>query len=83
LYRLCLAGHAPHPNYLRKLLNSEEIAGWQAFARIEPFDQEYRELLNGLVCASGSDAQPTDFMPSRWGLPTEEELHAKLMSIYH
>jgi hypothetical protein len=74
LYRLCLAGLAPHPRFLKRVLNSRDIADWIAYSRVEPFGPMHDELIGGVIAAEvfnngshpdGTQAiAPVDRMPS-------------------
>jgi hypothetical protein len=91
LYRLCLSGLADHPDELRERLDSRQIAGWQAYERIEPFTPDHLELLAAIVArtieanAFGRKSPPRnleDFMPSKQqGEMTAEEIHATLLGL--
>ena len=71
LFRMCIAGGWPHPDYLRTLLTCKQVADWQAYEKIEPFGSRHTELLNGINTAATVNSngmkppsQATDFMPS-------------------
>ena len=74
LYRLCRAGLAPYPDYLRDQLHAGQIAGWLAYAEVEPWGSSWTELLHGILCQTIANsgltrpdppAEVTDFMPTK------------------
>ena len=47
MYRLSLALGYPHPDHLLAQLTSSQLAGWMAYAAIEPFGEYRHELRHG------------------------------------
>lgn len=71
-FRLCLALHVPHPDYLLQMLTSRQFAEWLAFFGMMPFGQEYSDYVVASVGAAlwnqqrGKNVEPirpSDLLP--------------------
>jgi hypothetical protein len=79
----------PHPDHLLRLLDSRQLAEWEAFDQLEPFGDWRADLRAGIVAgtiarANGAKrAKATDFIPrfDREG-DRPRDLHAKVRAVF-
>ena len=73
MFRLCLALGVVHPDHLRHVLSARQVAGWMAYATIEPFGELQADYRAGVVASITANStrssraqksyQPGDFFP--------------------
>lgn len=85
MFRLCVVLGIEHPDYLGRVLNSQQIAEWEAYSEIEPFGTLHGEFLVGLLASTVANFSPAskrrnftpqDFMPQRKAPSLSERLLA-------